>query len=330
MADVLYADFTASITQHLNATETIEFEILPSGLPLPEDSGPLLQDGNAIALRQRDLIQIFLIGRRYFFEEIDQHVNSHSRESYDISSGEQDKPSLSLTYGSDKLLQTTLVLLLFAPEHLAATNVRKRHLEALIPDLVLPHEPFRSVVEALRQELTLLDSFATSPLPKHPKSPNLWSHRFWVLRRFTKLQCQSQDATASDVHRAEELAGLGKWHITIVHEVSVVLKAGDRHFANYVAFDYARQMYDLLLPAGRPSDVQDSQSVHKRIVEQVCSWCLAHPRDISGWTFLDFLLRKDGSLLEAVEQRTRRFLEMTGCMNKAIEWFLEARGWSME
>ena len=80
------------------------------------------------------------------------------------------------------------------------------------------------------------------------------------------------------------------------------MKAGDRHPKNYYAWSYARQLLIALstgeiLPSSPARQIGKHQVDATRMsqiaatsVFQVQRWCLAHPRDISGWTFLEYLL----------------------------------------
>lgn len=80
------------------------------------------------------------------------------------------------------------------------------------------------------------------------------------------------------------------------------MKAGDRHPKNYYAWSYARQLLTALstgkiLPS-RPGrrigkhqiDATRMNEMAATSIAQVQKWCLAHPRDISGWAFLEYLL----------------------------------------
>lgn len=79
------------------------------------------------------------------------------------------------------------------------------------------------------------------------------------------------------------------------------MKAGDRHPRNYYAWFYARQLLTALStgeilpsPARQIGKHQIDASRMYQIaaisIFPVQKWCLAHPRDISGWTFLEYLL----------------------------------------
>lgn len=79
------------------------------------------------------------------------------------------------------------------------------------------------------------------------------------------------------------------------------MKAGDRHPKNYYAWSYARQLLTALstgeiLPS--PAHQIGKHQIDPTRMNQIATtsilpvqkWCLAHPRDISGWTFLEYLL----------------------------------------
>jgi hypothetical protein len=65
-------------------------------------------------------------------------------------------------------------------------------------------------------------------------------------------------------------------------ELDVVLRAGELHPRNYYAFSYMRQISVIL--AGRGVHWNESA------IDRVVDWCLAHPRDISGWSFVVYAL----------------------------------------
>ena len=79
--------------------------------------------------------------------------------------------------------------------------------------------------------------------------------------------------------------------------------AAERHPRNYYAWDYARQALGLI--SSQPLDANNGTAERrggaepdkKRLVvaagsvRAVQAWCFRHPRDISGWAFLEFLLR---------------------------------------
>ena len=97
--------------------------------------------------------------------------------------------------------------------------------------------------------------------------------------------------------------------------------AGEKHFANYYAFAYARRLVGL-------AEEEEVERKWRGWVMMVKTWCLAHPRDISGWGLLWFLLRRDGQSEELqevvgeVEECAKKF----GWKGQGVKWFLEAVG----
>jgi hypothetical protein len=298
--EALYQTLATFFENH--SSKVVELDVVPWILE------PVQHDDTALAIRPRELAKIYLVVHRRLFPKLS-----------------LDAAAQAVVFDKNALLQATTVILLFAPEHLVAANARKRSLQAHIPSMVLDGADYDAAVSLLRNELCLLDSFVTSPLPKHTKSPNLWSHRLWVLQKFLDLRMRvAENVKADAVGDAEvEEIGLGeakRWPPRLEDEIKVVLKAGDRHFANYVAFDYARRIYMVL-----GTEVESAA-----IVKSVLRWCFSHPRDISGWSFLDFLLRQDSvplPLIEEVRGLSERFVHDTGLRNESIAWFARVRGW---
>lgn len=155
----------------------------------------------------------------------------------------------------------------------------------------------------MKRELWLLDSFLTSPLPKHPKSPTLWSHRRWLLTEHWKLiaSLHDRDTEPEQTRRQDPGSRL------LSRELHVVLKAAERHQHNYHAWNYLRKLVRQFISTDSSSP--DIDTALRDCVEMVHSWCTQHPRDVSGWSFLLFLLRlaKDselaGDIIELVAKR---------------------------
>lgn len=105
------------------------------------------------------------------------------------------------------------------------------------------------------------------------------------------------------------------------------MRAGERHPRNYYAWDYARQLFATL--SEREEEGSEAEMA-RGSVEVVQKWCLAHPRDVSGWAFLAFLLaRVDGVGEEErgrVVQDTRAFVEKYKWRGESVEWFLKVMG----
>jgi protein prenyltransferase alpha subunit repeat containing protein 1 len=153
----------------------------------------------------------------------------------------------------------TAVMLLMDPEHLTAANARKRVLQH-----VLTGEGGVGEVEgALRQELWVVDGLLTSRLHRHTKSPTLWGHRRWVLEVMKKRGFEH------DVGR---------------DVMAVVFVAAERHPRNYYAWLHARWLVRTF----------GNEEVAWSLLDVVKEWCLKHPGDTSGWSFLLFCLFSQG------------------------------------
>lgn len=157
----------------------------------------------------------------------------------------------------DDVFAATAVILLWDPEYLTAANSRKRIIQAQTSSC-------RDARSRLEKEKRFVDSLLTSRLHRHTKSPTLWSHRRWLLGLFMSF-------------------GLP---VDVLGEIrTVVFVAGERHPRNYYAWCHAR----FLISLAKLQGVGDAE-----ILEAVQSWCFRHHTDISGWSFLYFLLNTDG------------------------------------
>ncbi|KAL9122521.1 MAG: hypothetical protein Q9187_000921 [Circinaria calcarea] len=321
----IYAVLTTYLTAHTHSILSIE--ILPSSYPSPN----LLADGTNLGLPKKSLVQAFLIARQVLFSRL-----------HDNHWGNGNEPSASES--SDASLEAaTKILLLYNPEHLTAANARKHHLRSLLPTATststsppsaLPQPP-----AALTSDLAFSTTLLTSPLPRHAKSPTLWSHRYWLLKTYRSALVRSGSGSgAADGNSTHQ--GYGT---LLEEEISTVLRAGERHPANYHAFLYARRIV-LLLERQKPEPEPETETetetedVRARITNTVHKWCLAHPRDISGWGFLAFWLdpsfrfrggesQSDSEMvnqtvLDAVIQRTEAFVRDLDWRGKSVQWFL--------
>ncbi|KAK2748731.1 hypothetical protein FQN57_000312 [Myotisia sp. PD_48] len=264
-------------------TQIFEIEILPPGF------GPILQDGLSLGITKRALVQAFVTARSIFFND---DTSSEALRCRQVASE---------------------IILLFDSEHLTACNWRKRRcLESKQCGTSAAE-----YVASLNVELALTASLLGSPLHRHTKSPVLWYHRFWVLAQV--LRTSSPLALNQDVPGSLEYTRrLDSGSEILLSEVSLVLRATERHPMNYYAFSYLRQFiwHVACLLAG--GSVQDEAMVHpesnskfirfertgsdtdasatfmkllaKPIIETIKQWCLSHPRDNSGWMFLLYLL----------------------------------------
>jgi hypothetical protein len=148
-----------------------------------------------------------------------------------------------------------------------------------------------------------LNSILTSPLHRQSKSPTLWYHRYWLLSQMLpQLQCQK------DV--SDRLAS----------EFAVVLKSGERHRNNYYAFQHARRLLNLSDPSK-----SSQRLLMKDIRSNLLPWCLDHPSDTSGWSFLYFILTgEERKPLEAKDtiEKVLGFVDSTRWQREALWVFL--------
>ena len=122
-------------------------------------------------------------------------------------------------------------------------------------------------------------------------------------------------------------------------ELAIVMKAGERHARNYYAWQYARQVFALVCSAGcRLAGRRHLvEGLRRDSVGLVRGWCLMHPRDISGWTFLFSLLEQlrnegcEGEVPKVVGDEigistweTKEFARKYEWKGESIDWFLKA------
>lgn len=134
-----------------------------------------------------------------------------------------------------------------------------------------------------------LDTVLTSPLHRQTKSPTLWFHRWWLLTKLLPQVRQEKDLSAR-----------------LAKEFSIVLRSGERHRNNYYAFQHARRIMTLVVPS-RTYSILPTEAIHIRLVK----WCLDHPSDTSGWSFLHFVMINQSSIMLDFEQSIRQVLAFT-------------------
>ncbi|MDI1487206.1 MAG: hypothetical protein OHK93_006475 [Ramalina farinacea] len=313
-----------TLLAHLNPSPplVLEIDILPSS------SGPDIQyssTDHALGIPKRTLIAAFLVARGLFFT----YLSSLGHGS--ISAGEDE--------GGDKgeeMMQATSVMLLYEPNHGTAINARKRYILSHF------HRPSSSVAGSsdddvvVNGELIWLESYLTSPLPKHTKSPTLWAHRAWLLRLFVipglgdsvpGLQGKRKQGISDDGRRLLE------------REMDVVMRAGERHPRNYYGWNYAREVCGML--GGEVLDKEEEafdgslgSGAGWGMVEKVRGWCFLHPRDVSGWSFLVWWLEdwmkmsgcvgRGEDMVEDIVMETEAFVAKYEWRGESIEWFLKA------
>ncbi|KAL8902594.1 MAG: hypothetical protein Q9207_004561 [Kuettlingeria erythrocarpa] len=299
----------------------LEIEILPSII-----SQTILHTGHCIGVPKPFLILCFRRARTTLFS----HLNNTPNQNGIISTQKE-------------ALDATLVILLFDSGHLSALNLRKRWLWALrTTALALPFDDGTDKIElskrqdlasAVRRELTCIETFVTSPLSNHAKSSTLWGHRRWIVKWFWQDLASADTGDYVDVQGEEGgLVGfVGK-------ELQIVMRAGERHFGNYHAWHYARDTVRLamLLPltasershedAANLKPIGEAWTCWVRVVHQ---WCLGHPRDISGWSFLLFLMdqplrhaENGKDVVRGVLQKTNNLVDRFAWQGKSVDWFL--------
>lgn len=377
----LYSEFINLIAT--TSTQTLELDILPSSYPLEIHSAV-----PSVALPKPLLASLFLTARQVFLSHLSlqRKVRDQDEGSNKDQSSSKTKATSSNPPSYSAALDSTLVILFWDPNHLTAANFRKNHILSLRigPS---PSPTNNSVLlEALTAELHYITSLLTSPLPKHTKSSTLWSHRLFLLRTFSAeiVHVLFLKGTSTNTTRPSSVLPFighptNQLHSPIAAlwgcELSIILTAGERHPRNYYAWNYARQLLAILscyddaaCETTKRAPGAPGMEMRKCLVEnsvaEVQKWCFAHPRDISGWAFLSFLLREscydlttppppppltnfavaamDNGLSKGVERaetvtanedaarrvvaETKEFVKKFGWKGASVEWFLKTMG----
>ena len=304
------------------SSHIIDLEILPSSYPLPPDAkSPILQDGTSLAIPKKALVQAFLVAREILFRDptyLD-YVVKLQRGVDDFEEPE-------------KIFEATKVILLYDPEHLTAANWRKKYVRTNIWSYIdegLLLDGLDTISKFLRQELAFLSSVLTSPLNRHVKSPTLWHHRFWLIKESRSYLLDHPD----DKSRASQTAFYAA-------EIDIITSAASRHKSNFYAWQYGRKLLTFLtgqnqhIPWKHESTPIDI--VSEKVTQDVQKWCLAHPSDISGFSFLEFLLRprsqiinetkvtfQYGDLSKTIVRGTEQFVQNIAWKGESVGWFLE-------
>lgn len=295
--------------------QVLEVEILQPGLGL----GPLLQDGCSIGITKKALVQAFVVARRIFFDRLvsmsdgDDMYMLPTHADAVVSREQEDKEE-----DFFPVSVVSEIILLFDCEHLTACNWRKKRLTFLIRRI----DPARmddaerdKVVRTLETELTLITTYICSPLHRHTKSPTLWQHRLWVLTQLIRVRgwamkesVTSRERNGFNLETAQDL---------LKTELAIVLRAGELHPKNYYAFAYMRRLHGVLADAiEEPGNC--SAELARSMLNPTLDWCLSHPRDISGWMFVLYLL-------EAIQAQNFRIYSI----NKVAQFALDV-GWEGE
>jgi len=165
-------------------------------------------------------------------------------------------------------------MLLYDPEHITVTNYRKRRILKAIAE---SHDGLDNLFD---RELVFLNSILTSPLHRQSKSPTLWYHRLWLLNLL--IPARLRRATTEP------------FLVFVGTELDAVLKAGERHPKNYYSWQYARRLFSRVEELCRDEIEHLREPSYDEFLVScavlVKSWCCKHPSDISGWSFLLFVL----------------------------------------
>ena len=314
-------------------SQVFDIEILPPGF------GPLLHDGTSLGITRKALAQAFAVARQKFFGP------SAQAESLDTKGRESEEERRAAE--RDMLLMTEIILL-FDSEHLTACNWRKRRLARLENTA----SSLPQYVKALEAERTFTTCLLRSSLHRHAKSPVLWQHRHWVMSKLLGISIDplafmspsplpghcsplpaSRKAISKDILRSELL---------------VVLQAGEQHPKNYYAFSFLRRFIVMLAShqaeytRHREYDCHDHssallntpltefnpriiQTLAGSVIKQTHDWCLAHPRDISGWMFLMYALEAavEDEVQRSAVDRTVRFAVDVGWDGESLWIFVD-------
>lgn len=235
----------------------------------------------------------------------DNERQSESERTESLNESERQKQALQCQDDEEELLRASAVMLLMDPEHLTAANYRKRIITFYFNQLThlqsqgdqdaskASDAATTAIREAFKQrckrELAFVDGYLTSRLHRHTKSPTLWAHRRWVLGVWGEVEGKVAGAGLEGNENENELLEDG---------LKVVLVAAERHSRNYYAWLHLRWLVQYTNGNGREGgrDNNDNEYDEKemerkiKVLERVKQWCLQHPGDTSGWSFLQFYL----------------------------------------
>ena len=182
---------------------------------------------------------------------------------------------------------------------------------------------------AVERELRFLESLTTSPLKKHTKAPTLWAQRDWVVRMFWSYAVHIHRNNGDD-EREEAARGSKETVKTFWNEeLDIVMRAGERHLRNYYAWGYARVVWRRVGEEMIRRGEGERDGLFGETLEKVKGWCIFHPRDISGWGFLMFLIREGEGMMDGCEEvrrvvrETRDWVGRFEWKGESVEWFLK-------
>lgn len=253
---------------HSNTSDLLDIELLGKSHPLPEGCNVLL-DGTSIAIPKLKLVQAFVVARQIFFNCLKDFKEKQFQDIRNASA----------------------IILLMDPEHITAVNARKR----IIQELRAGFEAGLHIV--LRRELLAVDSFLTSRLYRHTKSPTLWGHRRWLVQVLKSMNFPH------DIQR---------------DLTTVVLVAAERHPRNYYAWLHLRWLLQVSQSSRNLSYFDAS-----KVLSVVKDWCLMHPSDTSGWSFVLFCLF-------SIEASKSAWMEANSSICKEVLGLTESFKWTHE
>ncbi|KAJ5150617.1 Protein prenyltransferase [Penicillium coprophilum] len=275
--------------------QVLEIEIIPPSL-----CATFLQDGCSLGITKKALVQAFTVARQLFFDRLLPMSEDDLQATFATNAESRNKDSA-----------ITEMMLLFDCEHITACNWRKRRMRAAMAHYSDISNQTSTAMDLLEAELTLMSSYQCSPLHRHTKSPTLWNHRLWVIAHLLQRRHWSP----------EDLFELQ------LAELAVVLRAGELHPKNYYAFNYMRQL-DVLL-----ADLVGKTTGHsaweprtaQSVVERMIDWCLANPRDISGWSFGLYVLNNtlEQHIRVKVLERVVKFALNVGWEGESLWTFVD-------
>lgn len=307
-----YKDISTLFSDNFEELETgrasplLEIEFLGTSHPL-EDGVNYLRDEFAVAIPKLRLTQAFLVARQYLQEHLASRPVGATAASSSVI--------------PDQVLAATAVILLMDPEHLTAANTRKRALQHKLASLTGVDDKEDAAglrYRAMQAEQHFVNSLLTSRLHRHTKSPTLWSHRQWLLKL-----CQREGIRLAAADDDDDFS-------------EIIMVSGERHPRNYYAWNHARWLLlnrrvldDPSLPAGNGQQQQQQQQQRlEKLSHDVKNWCLKHHGDISGWSFLAFVLghmrngQRQATLCNAVMQDVLRIVESFRWSGESVWVFL--------
>ncbi|KAJ6000320.1 Protein prenyltransferase [Penicillium waksmanii] len=277
--------------------EVLDIDIIPSTL-----ESPFIKHGTSIGVTKKYLVQAFTVARQLFIKRL-MPMTSNDFDA-EVSNSNQSTESKVPKH------IITEIMLLFDSEHLTACNWRKKWLLAAISRYNETNQATSSSEKMLETELTLMQTYQGSPLSRHTKSPTLWSHRLWVLDVLTRMR-RPTISTLLNLERAE---------------LDIVLRAGMLHPKNFYAFTYMRKLHSYIADVSKDQgNAGQMDRAAASLVDPTLTWCLSHPRDISGWMFAMYLLdqSEDADLRSGTVRRVLQFALKIGWEGESLWTFID-------